>query len=362
MDGSTVVVRVPVGNLQVDTSARDFVDVSVNTTDLAVREVCGKDRVEYIADDAPIRGTIDWNIVVPRTVNLDLRTFGGNINMGDSDGFVTLRTTGGAVTVGRIRGKTAIISQGGFIKAGDLGSDAELRITNAGSLTVGNVAGDAELHTAGGPITAGYVVGKVVAKSAGGAIYLKGVHGEVVVTAEPGDIWIGDAARVDAKSTGGSITNSRVRGPAQVQTESGNIRLERAGGSVEASTGYGTIFVRMVPENLSGDLHMNLQSGSGDVTVYIPERLRATIDATVDRPALNAQRIFSDFPMNGLTSTSNSSSQRRQVSRGPIPAVSSAPVNRFTSSIHGQILLEGGGNPIQLHTSLGKIEIFKIRL
>jgi hypothetical protein len=349
-EGTTVIVRVPVGNLQVDTSGRDFVDVRVNSTDFVFKEICGRERVEYSADNAPIRGSIDWNIQVPHNVNLDLVTLGGNINVGDSDGSAMLRTMSGAVTVGRIKGKTAIVSQGGFIKAGDLGSDAELRITNAGSITVGNVAGDAELHTAGGLITAGYVNGKVVAKSAGGAIYIKGAHGDVVVTAEPGDIWIGDAALVEAKSTGGSITNSRVRGAFQGQTDSGNIRLERAGGSVDATTGYGTIFVRMVPENLNGDLHMSLQSGGGDVTVYIPERLRATIDAVVDRPALNAQRIFSDFPFNGLTSTPRH------------PNAMTASTNRFMSPIHEQMLLEGGGNPIQLHTSLGKIEIFKIRL
>src|SRR3989449_11013885 len=172
-DCSTLVVRAPVGNLSVDTSVRDFVEVNVSTHDLAIKEICGKDRVEYSAGDAPIRGDIDWKIFVPRTVNLDLVTLGGNITMGDSDGSATLRTTGGGITVGRIKGKTAMISQGGFIRAGDLGNDAELRISNAGSITVGNVAGDAELHTAGGPITTGYVNGRVVAKSAGGAVYIK---------------------------------------------------------------------------------------------------------------------------------------------------------------------------------------------
>jgi DUF4097 and DUF4098 domain-containing protein YvlB len=357
-EGATVVVRVPIGNLQVDTSAHDSVDLIVNSAGFAFKEVCGKDRVEYTADNAPIHGNVDWNIIVPRNVNLDLVTLGGNITVGDSDGSANLRTTGGAVTVGRIKGKTTIVSQGGFIKAGDLGSDAELRITNAGAITVGNVAGNAELHTAGGPITAGYVNGKVVAKSAGGAVYLKGVHGEVVVTAEPGDIWIGDAARVEAHSTGGSITNSRVRGAFLGQTDSGNIRLEHAGGPVDATTGYGTIVVRMFPENMAGDLHMKLDSGGGDITVYIPERMRATIDATIDRPALSATRIFSDFPVNGLASTAPA---RQKGSNGTMPA-SAQPANRFMSPIHQQIMLEGGGNPVQLHTSLGKIEIFKIRL
>jgi hypothetical protein len=45
-----------------------------------------------------------------------------------------------------------------------------------------------------------------------------------------------------------------------------------------------------------------------------------------------------------------------------MPAANPPAVNRFMSPTHEQYLLEGGGNPIQLHTSLGKIEIFKIRL
>jgi len=102
---------------------------------------------------------------------------------------------------------------------------------------------------------------------------------------------------------------------------------------------------------------MKLESGSGDVTVYIPERLHATIDAIVDRPALNSQRIFSDFPMNGLVSTAPS---RRSNPRNSMPAGNQ--INRFTAPTHEQYLLEGGGNSIQLHTSLGKIEIFKIKL
>src|SRR5207248_2731910 len=128
--------------------------------------------------------------------------------------------------------------------------------------------------------------------------------------------------------------------------ESGNIKLDQAGGWVEASTGYGAIVVRMVPESFDGDLHIDLQSGVGDVTIYIPERMRATIDATVERPALNAQRIFSDFPMNGLAG--NSAAARRQPGpRGAIPAVVPPPqVNRFLPPAHEQMLLQGGGNSV----------------
>src|SRR3954447_24448295 len=101
-DGATLKVRAPVGNLRIDTTGRDNVDVSVSSSDITIKEVCGRDLVEYTAEASPIRGTIDWNIVVPRGVNLDLVTFGGSITLGDSDGTATLRTTSGSVTVGRM--------------------------------------------------------------------------------------------------------------------------------------------------------------------------------------------------------------------------------------------------------------------
>src|SRR5215468_522983 len=128
-DGGTLVVRAPVGNLRVDTTGHGAVDVSLSSTDIALKETCSKDRAEYTADPGPIRGTINWTIVVPRTVALDLVTYGGSITMGDSDAPVTLRTTAGSVTIGNVKGKTAIVTQGGFIKAGTIGDSAELRIS-----------------------------------------------------------------------------------------------------------------------------------------------------------------------------------------------------------------------------------------
>jgi hypothetical protein len=307
-----------------------------------------------ITADAPgrINGTIDWKIVVPRTANLDLVTHGGSITMGDSDGFATLRTTGGSVTVGHIKGKAAIITQGGFIKAGDLGSSAELRSSSAGSIEVGNIAGDAILSTAGGPITAGIINGQLSASTAGGNISIKGAHGEVVVRSEAGDTYIGDAARVNAR-TAGNITNQRVRGSFKGITDSGDIRVENAGGWVEASSGFGSIFVRMMPENYDGDLHVNLQTGVGDITIYIPARLKATVETMVERPTLHAQNIYSDFPMNSMPVTPHA--QQKGLASTVSPGV-----NRFSPPERGQFPLNGGGvTLIHLHASLGKIFVKK---
>ena len=342
-DGATLIVRAPVGDLQVDTNGREAaVDFQVDNSLLQVQENCGKD-VELTGnapDPAQVHGTIVWRIVTPKNVNLDLVATAGNIDIGNVDGDSILRTTGGHITAGQIKGKAAIITQGGLVKAGNVGGDAEIR-SQGGTLEVGDVGGNAEFHTTAGQIRAGSISGAVTAEGGRAIFIIKA--GDVKATTNAGDISIGDAARINAKTAGGSITSRRVRGPFQGHTESGDIRLDSAAAWVEASTGQGNIVVHLAPENIDGDLHMDLQAGIGDVTVYVPPRLKATIDATVQRPAFQAQQIISDFPMNGIAPGR--------------PVQGLIPNNRFYSPTHSQSLLNGGGNKITLHTSLGKITI-----
>jgi hypothetical protein len=343
-DGETVVVRAPAGDLQVDTSARDFsVDVQVDTNLVQVQETCGKETVEFTGnapDPSQIRSAVIWRIVTPKNVKLDLVTMTGNISIADTEADAVLRTAGGSITTGQIKGKAALITQGGSVKAGNVGGDAEIR-SQGGTLEVGDVGGNAEFHTTAGQIRAGTIAGSVTAEGGRAIFIIKG--GDVKATTNAGDISIGDADRINAKTTGGTITSRRVRGPFQGHTDSGDIRLDSAAAWVEASTGSGNIVVHVIPENIDGDLHMDLQAGIGDVTVYVPPRIKATIDATVQRPAFQAQQIISDFPMSGIA-------PGRPV-RGLIPN------NRFFSPTHSQSLLNGGGNQITLHTSLGKITI-----
>src|SRR5262245_9531801 len=332
-DWAVLFVRAPVGDLEVDTSSREaVVDVQVDNSLIQVQENCGKDieLTSNVPDPAQVRGTILWRIVAPRNVNLDLVATAGNINVGDVDGDAILRTTGGHITAGQIKGKAAIITQGGVVKAGNVGGEAEIR-SQGGTLEVGDVGGNAEFHTTAGQIRAGSISGSVTAEGGRAIFIIKA--GDVKAMTNAGDISIGDAARINAKTAGGSITSRRVRGPFQGHTESGDIRLDSAAAWVEASTGLGNIFVRLVPENLESDLHVELQSGIGDVTLYLPQRMKATVEATIERPAFSAQRIISDFPMNDI-----------------------APTRRIRG-MSSQTVINGGGNRINLHTSLGKIEI-----
>ena len=330
-ENTTLVVRAETGDLQVETSGHEPV-VEVQAEGAQIHESCSKDKAEYTGNGARV-----LKITTPKDIDLDLLTQGGNINIGDVDGNAVLRTSGGSVTTGNIRGNATITTQGGPIKSGNIGGNAVMR--SPGTIEVSDVGGNAEFHTTAGKVTAGSIGGSMTRAEAGRTISIIKA-GEVQATTNAGDISIGEASRINAKSGGGHITTRRVRGPFQGHTEQGDIRLDSAGSWVEASTGQGNILVHMVPENIDGDLHMDLQAGVGDVTVYLPQRMHASIDATVQRPAFQSQQIFSEFPS----------------TRPPQGLI---PNNRYYTATHSEFLSNGGGNMVVLHTSLGKISIRK---
>src|SRR5262245_55380009 len=95
-----LVLRAPAGNLQVDTTGTDSVDVEVSNRQVNLQETCRKEAVEISATAPTTIGIPDWKIRVPRGVTLDLSTQGGSIQIADTDGEALLRTLGGKVTAG----------------------------------------------------------------------------------------------------------------------------------------------------------------------------------------------------------------------------------------------------------------------
>jgi DUF4097 and DUF4098 domain-containing protein YvlB len=298
--GSTLILRAPAGNLTVDTSAAGVIEISLSSKAIQLQEVCGADviRVEGVAT-AALREIVDWKIRVPKTVNLDLMTNGGSITViGNSEGEVILRTSGGSVTAQNIKRKATLYTQAGSIRVFDIGGNAELR-SEGGNLELGNVGGDAFLKTASGWIRSGNIGGSVTAETGGGNITIKNTGGErFLATTKAGNISVSGAGRIEARTEGGAINVGRARGAFLGHTDIGDIKIDQASGSVDAVSGFGDIFVRLDPDSLGSNYHINIQTGNGDITFYLPETMRASIDASVDRVASNArQPIIADFPM-----------------------------------------------------------------
>ena len=313
-----LVLRAPAGNLLVDTTGTDSVEVEVSNRQVVVQEICRREAVEVSATAPASIGIPDWKIRVPRGVTLDLSTQGGSIQIMDTDGEALLRTSGGKVTAGNIKGNALIM--GTEVRTGQYRRQRGNRRAGR-AVELGDVGGNAEFKTPGGDITVGLVSGQVKATVESGSITIRESNGDVVITTEAGD-----------------IKSEYIRGSFDGRTDSGNIRIDRAGSWVKAITGVGDIFFSLVPTNLAGDLHVTAEAAFGNITIYVPKAMKATIDAVIEKPPLNGKgRIFSDFALK-------------------------APVNALMGLLPGGperqgATVNGGGNNIKVRTSVGTISI-----
>ena len=316
----TLEVVAPAGNLIIDTSGTDGVDWDVTGSQINVKQSCSGSvvHIEGTASGGAVRPIPDWHIKVPRTVILDLVTHAGSITIGDSDNAINARTGGGAVFVGNVNGELSIMSRAGNIQAGDIGGNADIRSSEGGNIVLGNV---------------------------------KGV---VTPWTLAGDITIVSARRIaDAFTGGGNMLIKQVFTSFKGKSNAGNIRIEEAGSSVDASTGSGSIYLKLVPGRQSGELHVNLDAGSGDIQLWLPKGMKADIQATAQ-----GSQIHSDFPLAAQAQRGGFRGLPPKPNIDPGikgPMTFAAPPSSFETTETGK--LNGGGNPIHLRTTVGKVEI-----
>lgn len=222
--------------------------------------------------------TIELNI--PRDMNLDVTTGGGNIQVGDLHGRMSLTTAGGNLTTGNISGSAHLHTDGGHIFVKNVGGELVAE-TGGGHITAGTVDGSAFLHTNGGHIRVTSVGGPAHLVTGGGNVTVEQAGGELVAETQGGQIDVGEAqGLVRAKTGGGGIRVVHVTGPTNLQTGNGSIYLTKVDSSVKAWTEAGGITAWIV-RPVSAGSSCDLQSKDGDIVVYMPPELQATIDAEI---------------------------------------------------------------------------------
>jgi TonB family protein len=230
-----------------------------------------------------------------------------------------LETKGGHITLLDISGDADAYTAGGHIQAGNIAGNASLR-TGGGHIRAGRIKGTARLETEGGNIAVGEVGSLVSVRTGGGQIDFGEVHGSV-----------------RAQTGGGGIRVMYVAGPMEVETSGGSIYLTRVVNTVRAATGTGTITAWIAPDShdrqpwvkLPGP--SQLASSSGDIVVFLPRNLAATIDAMVETG--NAASIEAD------------------------PSLAMAMQSPQLGQIHAMGVLNGGGSTLRLRTATGKIRL-----
>ncbi len=281
--------------------------------------------------------TVRLVVRVPSQFGVYIETAKGGIVISDLGGDVEARTEWGGVTLNSVKGDVMAETGAGGITVNSGAGSMELK-TGRGGITVNKGEGSMEVKTGAGGITFNTVNGDVKAETGAGGITVNSGAGSVEVKADRGDIAINQRkGDVKAETGGGGIKVKDLSGPVVVRTREGKIEISGALGYIEATSESGSIEAELRIADDGVDTHCKLLTGSGDVTIYLPKELAATIDAElrIEGLARRDWAIYSDFPID-----IREESESRIVGRGEI---------------------NGGGDPIVLRTKNGDIRIKKLK-
>jgi TonB family protein len=261
---------------------------------------------------------VSLEVTLPKNSPLDANTQGGNVEVANLDARLRVDTGGGNVTVGRVGGDARLESGGGHITVQDVSGELTAS-TGGGHILAGRIHGDATLRTGGGHIRVAAVDGAARLDTGGGNIFLQQAGARLTVTTGGGRIVVGEApGGMQARTGGGGIRILRVAGPTELETGAGAIFLSRVQGSVHASTGSGVITAWLAAPVIAGqssqgkaapgkgtvnpkasvrpvETGSDLESGNGDIVVYLPRDLGVNIEALLENS--DSYRIDVDPPL-----------------------------------------------------------------
>jgi lia operon protein LiaG len=186
---------------------------------------------------------------------------------------------------GKQRGKRVMIAGSG----GGLDAHADLRVTvppgkrlaiylAVGKVSVTNVDGDLWVNASSAPVTTSGTRGELNVDVGSGAVQVTQARGELSVDTGSGVVSVsgvrGEKISIDTGS--GDVTASDVRSnELSVETGSGDIQVSGlVAPQVALETGSGS-----VAADVQGEVwNVNVQTGSGDVTLKLPPALGAEVD------------------------------------------------------------------------------------
>jgi hypothetical protein len=172
---------------------------------------------------------VRYEVTVPAKYNVNLKSSGGSINIGDMEGEARAETSGGGLKFGAINGPVRGRTSGGSISVNGATQNVDVS-TSGGGIHIGDTTGNVVAHTSGGSVHIGNTKGSVIAGTSGGGIQVESASGPV-----------------KANTSGGSIRATMTQPPTAActfQTSGGGIELKLASTAaidLEASTSGGSV-------------------------------------------------------------------------------------------------------------------------
>jgi hypothetical protein len=346
--GGTFEISTSVGDIRISTWEKNEVYVNVEGLDdedlsqVKMSQSGNVVRVSYRTRWGDGSGHVRFMITMPSQFNLDLNTSGGDLEVkGGLTGKIDGSTSGGDIKLGNIFGGPVDVStSGGDITTGKLEGEGHLK-TAGGDIHVGSVNGSLFVNTSGGNIQVETVSKTLDAKTAGGDINIGDVGGEARVSTSGGDVNVGKVTGKATLSTaGGDIELKGASGRVSARTSGGDVKLQNITGSIDAKTAGGEVEAELIPSGKGGS---RLSSSGGDIRLYIDEKSKATIEATIR-----------------LDGWGWGSHKSRYVVKSEFPK-ESYETDEEGGEIRAVYQLNGGGEMIELSTSNSNIEIHKLR-
>lgn len=275
----------------------------------------------------------DFSINVPRDIeSVSVETEGGGVTALHLGGRVDIQTGGGQLRVEDVKGAVHAQTGGDNVEIASVGGDLNLQ-TGGGKVSLRDIRGSLNASTGGGDVVLISSQRGAVLETGGGNIQVQQCGGKLRVSTGGGNIDIGDVVGpVEVETGGGSIRVGSAKGFVRAETGAGRIELNGIPGA-QAETGAGTIVARLV--SMQGmNQSSTLETGSGDVVVYLDPALHISVRASIDMA--NGHTISSEF------------SEIKVVTEGG---------EWGPQSVSAQGGLNGGGPTLKMSTASGNIQI-----
>ena len=344
----TLRIKVDMGSVVVRGGGQQGINYVVHTRFGNSSEQDARRQFEKYKISAWVKGDTAW-IVGDWQGGRQPRHFSGqfSVMVPREIALVKLETEGGDVDATGVSGRVEAESGGGAMRLDDIGGGVSAE-TGGGSIEVGTVTGELGLHTGGGSIEVHHANGKLVAETGGGSVVIQSCAQGAVIETGGNSITVRHCdGKVKATTGGGNVDLSDIGGGAEIETGGGTIRLSSAKGHVHAETGGGGIELYGVPSayaetsaggitvklvNTGSDRHdSDLETGAGDITVYIASDVAINVRASVDMGS--GHRITSEFPDIHISSEGKWEPK----------------------TLNAEGALNGGGPTLKVHTSTGDI-------
>lgn len=224
---------------------------------------------------------------VPKKFDVSIESAGGYIKIDNITGRISGSTGGGGLQLSNLNGEIRLETGGGAIEVLDSRLNGRVT-TGGGSALVENVEGDLDVTSGGGEIVYRNVKTSRH-KIPSDVVYIRNAGGAIRVNEA--------VAGADLKTGGGNISVRFANEFVKANTGGGNIYLEAVDGWVEASTGAGDVEVTLTNDSDERDRDVNIRTGSGDVTLTIPEEMSFELDIELayTKRYDGQSRIISDF-------------------------------------------------------------------